>query len=56
MRNRRRTFTLALVFAVLTIGLLYLYNDYMTIDRCVDAGGSWKKDPGRCVGMANSVE
>jgi hypothetical protein len=46
--NIGRTLLLIVAVAVLAALLATIY-DYLTVDKCLDAGGRWDKPQQRCV-------
>jgi hypothetical protein len=49
MRRRNIIIVAASVILVVVVGLLI--KDYFTVDRCLDSGGRWSHDEGRCIGF-----
>lgn len=49
----KKSLILALL-ALVTLGIGYVVWDYLTVDLCLDRGGSWDKAKSRCIGVATT--
>jgi hypothetical protein len=48
----RKRMVLLVAIGLIAIVFAYFLNDYLTVDRCLDAGGRWDHSAGRCIGAS----